>query len=331
MIISFYKEFRKNNSCLWVTPLTSIFVFGLLPESPGKTLTSRAIVRGLINRGLGVGVFKPRSGHNYWYQYDAFLKCREESQLFCEDIMKLTEARGGDTLPYVLTNPVDALMTPLKIDNYLFGKNWNQFYIDDYPTFTHLVMERYTIYDSDIINNIICINSVGIKDVLFSEETFVKDVIGKASETIQIDSLEKWNQVYENLSSKAILSCYRKVCEEHGNVLIEGYNDAVCPNPDLNYDLVIGVAPGITIFYEPERFSQIIKFMKDSGRDPLSLRAENILEYSKNIKTIRVPSLVSEEKKDIDILSKKLSPIVDYVEERFKEKDHRISEDVKVE
>jgi predicted P-loop ATPase/GTPase len=296
-------------------------VFGLLSDSPGKTLVSRAIVRGLINRGLDVGVFKPRSGHNYWYQYDAFLKCREEGQLFCQDIIELREARGGDALPIVLTNPVDALMSPLRVGDYLLGKNWNQFYIDEYQTFLHLVMERYTIYSGDI-RNIICINSAGIKDVLFSEENFVKEVISKASEIIQIDSLEKWNQLYEDLSSKAILSCYRKVCEEHGNVLVEGYNDAVCPNPDLVYNVVIGVAPGVAIFYEPERFSQIIKFMKDLGKDPLGLRAEHILEYAKEVKTIQVPSLVSEEKKDTEILSRRLSPIVDYVEGRL-EKNHQ--------
>ena len=251
--------------------MASVFVFGLLPDSPGKTLVSRAIVRGLINRGLDVGVFKPRSGHNYWYQYDAFLKCREEGQLFCQDIIELREARKGDTLPYVLTNPVDSLMSPLRVGGYIVGRNWSQFYIDEYQTFLHLVMERYTIYSSDI-RNIICINSAVIKDVLFSEEKFVEEVISKSSETIRIDSLEKWNQLYENLSSKAILGCYRKVCEEHGNVLVEGYNDAVCPNPHLVYDLVIGVAPGVAIFYEPERFGQIIKFMKDLGRDPLGLR-----------------------------------------------------------
>jgi predicted P-loop ATPase/GTPase len=248
--------------------LASVFVFGLLPDSPGKTLVSRAIVRGLINRGWDVGVFKPRSGHNYWYQYDAFLKCREEGQLFCQDIIELREAREGDSLPYVLTNPVDALMSPLRVDDYLIEKAWNQFYVDEFQSFLHLVMERCTVYSSGIINNIVCLNSAGIKDVLFSEETFVKDVMSKASETIQIGSVEKWNQVYEEFSSKAILSCYKKVCEEHGNVLIEGHNDAVCPNPDLSYDLIIGVAPGLTIFYEPERFAQIIKFMKDSEGSP---------------------------------------------------------------
>jgi len=307
--------------------LTSIFVFGLLPESPGKTLISRAIIRGLINRGLDVGVFKPRSGHNYWYQYDAFLKCKEEGQLFCQDIIELTEARGGETLPYVLTNPVDALMAPLKIENYLTGKNCNQFYLDDYQTFTHLVMERYTVYEAEVTNTL-CINSSRIKDVLFSEPTFLKDVISKATRTIQIDSLEAWNQVYKDLSSRAILSCYRKVCEKHGNILVEGYNDAVCPEPTLNYNIVIGVAPGIAIFYEPERFTQVIKFMKDLGRDPLSLRAENILEYLKTDKIIRVPTLVSEEKKDTDTLSKKLSQIVDNVEEKIEEEHHPLSENI---
>ncbi|MEM3587442.1 MAG: hypothetical protein QXO71_08995 [Candidatus Jordarchaeaceae archaeon] len=304
--------------------MASIFVFGLLPDSPGKTLVSRAIIRGLIKRGLNVGVFKPRSGHNYWYQYDAFLKCKLEGQLFCQDIVELREARGGDTLPIVLTNPVDALMSPLEISCYSPGKNWSRFYIDEYQTFLHLVMERYTIYSSDICN-IVCINLAG-KDVLFSEENFVKDVLSKASEIVQIDSLEMWNQIYENFSSKAILSCYRKVCEEHGNVLVEGYNDAICPNPNINYDVVIGVAPGIAIFYEPERFTQIIKFMRDLGKDPLSLRAENILEYAKHIKTVKVPPLGSEEKRDTDILSEKLSHIVDYVEAELEKEVNKVKQ-----
>jgi len=303
--------------------LASIFVFGLLPDSPGKTLIGRAIVRGLIERGLDLGVFKPRSGHNYWYQHDTFLRCREEGRLFCTDIMRLREARKGDTLPYEVVNPVDALLSPLQTENYLFGRQWNQFYLDEYDTFSHLVMERYTIYEGEV-KNIICVNASRASSLLFSEWDFVNEVTGRAYETIQVDCLEKWNQVFKELSPRAILSCYGKVCEEHGNVLVEGYNDAVCPEPNLRHDIIVGVAPGVAIFYDPERFMQVIRFMIDTGRDPMGLRAENILEYARDVNSFRVPPLASKEINDTEILSRKLSPIVDYVDKTLEKEHYRI-------
>lgn len=303
--------------------LASIFVFGLLPDSPGKTLIGRAIVRGLINRGLDMGVFKPRSGHNYWYQYDTFLICREKGQLFCTDIIKLREASGNGDLPYELLNPIDALMSPLKIDRYLPKRSWSQFFINNYQNFSHLVMERYTIYDSGIVNTI-CINPAKLKELIFSDRVFVNNVIDKADETIVINCLEEWNRVYNTLSTKSIMSCYLRIRDKYENIVVEGFNDAVCPDPNLSYDLIIGVAPGVALFYEPERFSQVIKFMGELGKNPLSLRAENILEYLKEIEAVKIPPLSSEEKKDTDLLSQKLSPIVDRVEDRFEKGNHQI-------
>jgi predicted P-loop ATPase/GTPase len=64
--------------------LPSIFVFGLFSDSAGKTVVSSALARGFANKGLDVTVFKPRSGHSFWYQYDAFLNCKEEGRLFRE-------------------------------------------------------------------------------------------------------------------------------------------------------------------------------------------------------------------------------------------------------
>lgn len=281
-------------------------------------------MRGLIDRGFDMGVFKPRSGHNYWYQYDAFLSCVDEGQLFCSDIIKLREACREDTLPYELMNPIDSLLSPLKVDNYLIENEWNQFFIDDYQTFSHLVMERYTIYNSEIVN-IICLNSNNFKNVLSPEKMFLEEVISKADETIELDCLRKWNQVYKKLSSKAILSCYEKICEKYENILIEGYNDAICPDPKLKYDIILGVAPGIVIFYEPERYSQIIKFMRNSGKNPLTLRAKNILEYTRESEIIKIPPLTSEEKNDTNILSKKLSLLIDYIEGKLEHIFSRIS------
>jgi predicted P-loop ATPase/GTPase len=95
-----------------------VFVFGLFSHSPGKTVASSALARGLLNDGFNVGVFKPRSGHSMWHQYEAFLKCRAEGRLFCEDIMKLKEA-SRCPLPYEVLNPIDALMSPLKVEKFL--------------------------------------------------------------------------------------------------------------------------------------------------------------------------------------------------------------------
>ncbi|KYH36368.1 MAG: hypothetical protein AYL28_006670, partial [Candidatus Bathyarchaeota archaeon B23] len=119
--------------------LRAILIFGLLTQDSGKTVVASALCRGLHKRGLRVAPFKPRSGHNLWYQYDAYERCRFEGSLYCEDILKLREAsRCG--LPPELLNPIDALLAPLDAEGFLEEGRGRELYLLEEDVYSHLLV-----------------------------------------------------------------------------------------------------------------------------------------------------------------------------------------------
>jgi len=290
--------------------MRSVFVFGLLPESPGKTVISSALTRGMINRGIKTCVFKPRSGHNFWYQYDIFLKCKKEGRLFCEDIVKLRRA-CKNSLPFEVLNPVDALMGPLNAEEFIERKMVDQLYLFEDDVFLHLIAERYTIC-KDKIENVLCINTRAIRSCLvMTDLEYVRELEKHADKVLYLNSSDEWNSIFQDYGPKAIRSCYRRISEKSDYAIVEGFNDAVCPEESLRYDLVIGVAPGVIIFYDAKDFHDVIETFKDLGKDPRSLRAKNIIKYLKKVKTLSIPALPSSHLKDYDVLSKDLNQVVE--------------------
>jgi len=290
--------------------MRSVFVFGFLPESPGKTVISSALARGLKNRGIRTCVFKPRSGHNLWYQHDAFLRCKKEGRLFCEDIIKLRRACGS-SLPIEVLNPVDALMSPLDVRGFLERNAVSRLYLLEQDVFSHLVAERYTIC-KDKVKHILCVNMKALEPrFVMTDLEYIRKLKEHADKILYLNSLDEWSSIFKDYGPKAIRSCYRKISEEADYLIVEGFNDAVCPEKSLRYDLVIGVAPGIAVFYDAEDFHAIIETLQDLGKDPRSLRAENVIKYLQKMKVLPIPALPSSYIKDYDALSKKLNRIVD--------------------
>ena len=288
----------------------SIFIFGLLQESSGKTVISSALARGMINRGIRTRVFKPRSGHNLWYQYDVFLKCKKEGRLFCEDIIKLRKACKC-SLPLEVLNPVDALMSPLNVKAFLERKAINRLYLLEDNTFLHLIAERYTTC-KDGIKHLLCINLKALKsNFTMIDLEYIRKLEKHAEKVLYINSPDEWNSIFQDYGPEAIRSCYAKVSEEADYVIVEGFNDAVCPEKSLRYDLTIGVAPGVIIFYEAENFHAVLETLESLGKDPRSLRAEDVLKYLKKTKILSIPALSSTCLKNYDSLSRKLDQVID--------------------
>ena len=292
------------------SPMRSVFVFGFLPESSGKTVISSALARGMVNRGMKTCVFKPRSGHNFWYQHDVFLKCKREGRLFCEDIVKLRRACKC-SLPIEVLNPVDALMSPLNVRGFLDRNAIRQLYLFESDVFSHLVAERYTIC-KDGIKHLFCINMKALEArLVMTDLEYMRKLERHADKVLYVNSADEWNSIFKDYSSEAIRSCYRKISEKADYVIVEGFNDAVCPEKSLRYDLVIGVAPGVIIFYDAKNFHAVLETLEGLGKDPRSLRAEDVLKYLKKRGILPIPALPSSCLKNYDSLSKKLDQAVD--------------------
>lgn len=292
--------------------MPSTFIFGLFQDSSGKTVLASALARGLLNRGVGVAVFKPRSGHNMWYQYEAFLKCKAAGSLFCEDIIKLKEA-SKCSLPYEVLNPVDALMAPFNSEAFLERGLTAQMYLFEHDAFSHLIVERYTLLRDGGIKNVLLVNERNIDSgAVLLDKDYIRELKRKAFQTMPVHSMDEWTSISAGLGSKAIRSCYTMVKQAYSSLIIEGFNDSACPEHKIIEDVnvVIGTAPGTAIFYDPDEFKRILDTMAKLGRNPVTLRSEHVIKFARRYKALKIPPLPPEDLTDYDKLSLKLEGIV---------------------
>lgn len=295
--------------------MPSIFIFGLFTDSSGKTVLASAIARGLANSGLKVAVFKPRSGHNMWYQYGAFLKCKASHGLFCEDIIKLKEA-SKCPLPYEVLNPVDALLAPFNVEEFLKRELTGQMYLFEQDAFSHLIVERHTLLENGENKNILLLNerNVNVASVIIDKD-FIEELRRAACRVIPLNNMDEWASISGDSGSKAICSCYRKIKQAYSTLIVEGFNDSVCPEPEVirEAEVVVGAAPGVAIFYDPKEFRRILDAMVKLGRNPTTLRSENVVKFARKYETLKIPPIKPEDLKDYDKLSLKLEEVVEHV------------------
>ena len=302
--------------------MPAVFIFGLFPESSGKTVLATALARGLANRGLDVAVFKPRSGHNMWYQYEAFLECKRRRSLFCEDIIKLREA-SGCPLPYELLNPVDALLAPLNANVFLEQNLTRRMFLFEGDLYRHLIAERYLIFEGEEEKRVLLVNERNINaSIVMFDQDYLEELKANTNQVIPVNSLSEWTAIFNELGSKAICSCYQKIKREYSNLIIEGFNDSICPEPKIinEVNVVIGVAPGTAILYDVNEFKRIINAMVKLGKNPRALRAEDIAAFTRKYEILKIPPIPSKHLTDYDNLSRELKEVVDRVKEEI-EKD----------
>ena len=305
------REYGKD-----VKDLRSIYIFGLFPISPGKTVVSAALCRGLLSRGFNVAPFKPRSGHNLWYQYPTFQKCKEEDRLFCEDIIRLREASGCQ-LPYEILNPIDALMAPLDAGDFLKKNDTRGMYLKQAITFDHLIVERYTSLEEGETKSTICINEKNLSGGVLSDIEYISELTETAEKVLRIEDATGWASIYRKLRPVSISTCNRKIVEKHEVTVVEGFNDAVCPAPELRYKAVLGVAPGVVAFYDPDDFERVIKVKSMTGGDPMGLRSKDIIQFIKPEGILSIPPLNSRDLINFDVMSHKLWNVIDAVINRI--------------
>jgi len=296
--------------------LRSIFIFGLFQDSSGKTVLSTALARGFANMGLNVAVFKPRSGHNMWHQYEAYLKCKAARSLFCEDIIKLKEASKCQ-LPYEVLNPVDALLSVFNTEAFLEQKRESQMFLLEQEAYSQLIVERHSFFKDGKAESVLLLNeeNVNANLVLFDRE-YIEELKRNAVQVIPLHRPSEWAALSNELGAKAIQSCYSVVKRACDSLIIEGFNDSVCPEPAVveEADVIVGVAPGAAIFYEPNEFKRILNTMAKLGKDPKTLRSNSVIKYARKYEVVKVPQLPPEYLNDYNKLSVELGQIVDYAQ-----------------
>ncbi|MFX0066429.1 MAG: hypothetical protein ACFFC7_30090 [Candidatus Hermodarchaeota archaeon] len=299
--------------------MTSIFIFGLFQSGSGKTTVSTALTRAFVNEGQTVGVFKPRSGHNIWYHQTALMKGKADSRLFGEDIIKLKEA-SRCPLPYEVLNPIVALMSPSNYQTFLERKALNQMYLQLSNIFMGLYFERYTFIEDGSIKTTLLVNEHAINgNFILQDPDYLAKLKARANEVVPLHNLHDWSVFYNKFSSRSIYSCYQKVEEYSDILIIEGFNDAISPEPRIlpSIGVIIGVAPGKAVFYDSDEFKKVISTLKDLGKDIRSLRAEELVKYLKKYEIMDIPAILLDDLMDYDKLSKKVENVINFLKRKM--------------
>jgi predicted P-loop ATPase/GTPase len=188
-------------------------------------------------------------------------------------------------------------------------------YLKNEDSFNHLIVERYTLWDDDP-KTILCINENNHAEGLV-DELYINGLMEKSNEVHTIGNIQSWNHVFSSLGPKCTSTCSEKIMEDIELMVVEGFNDAVCPAPCLRYNIVLGVAPRAAVFYDPDDFHTVIDLKSRTGYDPMELRAKDIVGFIKPKRVITIPALNHHDIKDPDTLSIKLHNIIDIVGEAY--------------
>lgn len=276
--------------------MKSVFVFGLFEGSPGKTTFSCGLLHRLMEVGLDPVPLKARSGHNYWYQHNEFLPCINEGRIYCSDIIKLKEASGAEE-PYEVLNPIDTLITPLNTGYYLNNETARSLYLADSDLFNHLAAERHTV-----IKNKKPLHTILIKKTrahLLSSETLEK-ISMRADRILAIGNMNDWTRYYKQNANQAISTCTDSL-KNHQVMVSEGFCDIIYPAPIIKHDVIVAVAPGNVVIYDPKRFDKAVRYHTVEGKN--QFKASEIIPYLKPREIHSIPPLTKRELSDFERLS----------------------------
>jgi predicted P-loop ATPase/GTPase len=288
----------------------TIYVFGLFKNSPGKTTLSTALIRGLVNAGMEIVPIKPRSGHNLWYQYNAFKRCLDEGRLYCEDIIKLRKASECH-IPYEVLNPVDTLVSPMDISPYLKDRI-REMYLKEKDDFSRFVVERYTREMNGSLEHVLCLNA-GNRGLPLD----IEGIENNSQRVHRVNNLSEWNKIFGRYAPRAITSCVNRLREECNILLVESFSDEVFLVPNLKYDTVLGVAPGVVVMYHPKDFQKVMEHLT-KGKILSTIKARKMLPFLKPICVKAIPPLMEEELSDYNHVADKFSVIKEMIIKNMK-------------
>ena len=149
---------------------------------------------------------------------------------------------------------------------------------------------------------------------------YVQDLTSKSDKIINIEDTPGWSSVLRRFGPVCTSTCSKRIAEEYELMVVEGFNDAVCPAPELRYDVVVGVAPGVAALYNPDDFHKVIELKSMIRGEPMGMIAKDIVDFIKPEKIFTIPALDIDELEDFDRLSQKLSYITEAVLDRFPHK-----------
>ncbi|MFQ6050212.1 MAG: hypothetical protein ACE5K4_00815 [Candidatus Hydrothermarchaeota archaeon] len=270
--------------------MTDIIILGTEPKDSGKTTIARGIALNLKKKGVNFIVFKPRSGHNYWYHYEHTKKCLKKRLLYSKDAETLVDTINANE-SIQLINPIHRLWSPLDIFKAPM-KNSEDIFVIDRVT----ISKKTTIFlNQERHLSIIPENLVEKFFSPMDEKVEVRDQFG----------LEEHIGMY----TKAIKSSHEALRKKYDIIMIEGLQNFVYTSPVIEPGIVIIAAPNRLLLYDPDDFMDAIELISQIK----IARVSDLINILKPQDTFIIPPADSAEIKNseriMEILEKPTSRI----------------------
>ncbi len=295
-----------------------VLICGLLETDSGKTTVAMGLIRNLIELGYDIGVFKPISFHNWFYQHDTSKENIKKGSLFSEDIRKLAKVAELD-LPYELLNPVDGITFPPNPLFFIEKRMLARYYSLFHNTLSIVGLMRFSIRGS-ISLDIYALNDDLIeREYFYYDEDFINKILAKAQVILKVHGPDQIVNLMRYYAPHAIRTCYQYLRRMFRNLVIESLNNVAAPSLDvLDVDLVLVTAPGTVMVYEGPRYRKAVLLYASFHRT-LDIRTSDIITLITPLKYFKISPLTKSELEDYERLAKKFMELSAFIEKYVEE------------
>lgn len=230
--------------------MARVLIAGLLVYDSGKTWLGVSLIRRLVSYGARVGVFKPVAGHNAWSQYTTVVESFKRGTLVGEDVIEYAGVVGD--MDVELVNPIDMLLAPPDLVNYLSLSNVYSYLEDLENQFKQTILARMSLCSDGSTQHFV------FKENLAALPPPLRGELEKLSTRLNaIDS--SLSDFIEKLRGRDIecelMECLKRIEVGREITIIESFNNAIAPFKTIlsEADLLLVVAPGAVAIYRDVR------------------------------------------------------------------------------
>lgn len=258
----------------------------------GKTTFSVGLCREASARG-----YKPRAGHDYWFDHDDYRAAVADGRLYGKDAKRLAAASPGSVRPEDI-NPIHRLWLPTPgRGSGLLGQDGRQF-----------VCDRVSVGD-DAPDGV---STTDTGDAYVVNDTIELPASARESlpldDALRVDSLSAFNDLMGRLHAPATDRLAAEI-EAADRAVIESYADIARPFPSLSADAVAVVEPRRCRVFDGERYLKACEVASGSAREgQLEERVGNVLELVDPVATVSLPALTSDDRADPDAVADAYTP-----------------------
>jgi len=293
-----------------------VLVTGLLRRNSGKTTLALALSRYLREVGYDVGVFKPLSVHNWYYQYDTSIENIRERLLFSNDIVKLAKAAQVN-LSYDVLNPVHGVVfppNPLLLRYKLVARYY--LYLEDQLISMPIV--RFTLYSGTKFNVYVVNREALHKDYLYYDLNYINSILDNADLILDVYTVNQMYKTMQVYAPTSIASCYSYVKKVSDIVITESLSNVAAPSVHvLDPDLVLVIGPGVVMAYSGKSYSKAV-LVYSSLRNVVEISTQDIVNLISPLKVFSVPPLLREELANYSRLMAKFKSVLLFVEKKLR-------------